>query len=39
MYGIWIQYDGFRVKAFPDNDGGLWFYHPETRMTVRITED
>lgn len=24
------------VKMYPDNDGGLWYYHPETGKVVRI---
>ena len=24
------------VKVYPDNDGGLWYYHPETGKKVII---
>ena len=28
--GIEIEVDGYIVRAYPDNDGGLWFWHPIT---------
>ena len=28
--GTWIEVDGQKVRAWPDNDGGLWFKDPET---------
>lgn len=36
MTGVWIKYNGYWVKAFPDNDGGLWFYHPETGRRMHV---
>lgn len=31
--------NGRIVMVYPDNDGGLWFYHPETgRMTILSVE-
>ena len=38
MSGTWIEYDGMWVQAFPDNEGGLWFYHPITGEEVHIYE-
>lgn len=29
-FGTWIEVDGQEVRAWPDNDGGLWFVDPET---------
>ena len=39
MFGTWIEYNGIWVKAWPDNDGGLWFYHPVTGKAVRYEEN
>ena len=27
------------VQAYPDNDGGLWFYHPRTGEAVKVKEE
>lgn len=29
-YGTWIEVKGQLVRAYPDNDGGLWYKDPET---------
>ena len=31
-----ITVEGVEVKVWPDNNGGLWFYHPKTGEVVRI---
>ena len=31
-----IIVEGVEVKVWPDNNGGLWFYHPKTGEVVRI---
>ena len=31
-----IEIEGITVKVYPDNDGGLWYYHPITGKVVRI---
>lgn len=34
-----IKIDGERiVQTYPDNDGGYWYYHPETGKVVRVEE-
>ena len=30
--------NGRIVRVYPDNDGGLWYWHPETGEEVRIRE-
>ena len=27
--------DGIKVRLYPDNDGGLWYYHPVTGEAVQ----
>lgn len=34
--GTYIDFEGYHVKAWPDNDGGLWFWHPVTHEKVVI---
>ena len=29
-FGTWIEVKGQLVRAYPDNDGGLWYKDPET---------
>ena len=29
-FGTWIEVKGQMVRAWPDNDGRLWYYDPET---------
>lgn len=36
-FGTWIEVNGQKVRAWPDNDGRLWYYDPETGE-VRYTE-
>ena len=31
-----IIVEGVEVKVWPDNDGGMWYYHPITGEEVRI---
>lgn len=31
-----VEIDGIWVKVYPDNDGGMWCYHPKTGKVVRI---
>ena len=31
-----IVLDDEIINVYPDNDGGLWFYHPKTRTVVRL---
>ena len=31
-----IEVDGTWVEAWPDNDGGLWYYDPETGEVKHI---
>ena len=31
-----IIVEGVEVRLWPDNNGGLWFYHPKTGEVVRI---
>ena len=31
-----IVIDGIEVKVWPDNDGGLWYYHPITGEVKHI---
>ena len=38
IIGVVIIVDGVEVKAYPDNDGNLWYYDPETGRTVIIHE-
>lgn len=34
-----ILVDGEVIQAYPDNDGGLWYYDPETGKEVRVDEN
>lgn len=34
-----ILVKGQVVKVYPDNDGGLWYYDPETGKEVRVDEN
>lgn len=36
--GAWVEYEGFPVEAWPDNDGGVWFYHPISRRVVILND-
>lgn len=31
-----IVIDGIEVEVWPDNDGGLWYYHPITGEVIHI---
>jgi len=31
-----IEINGRIVKVYPDNNGGTWYWHPETGREVRI---
>lgn len=31
-----IIVDGVEVQLYPDNDGGLWYYHPTTGEVVYV---
>ena len=31
-----IIIEGVEVRLWPDNNGGLWYYHPHTGEVVRI---
>ena len=31
-----IIVEGVEVRLWPDNNGGLWYYHPHTGEVVRI---
>ena len=31
-----IIIEGVEVRLWPDNNGGLWYYHPHTEEVVRI---
>ena len=31
--------NGLYVEAYPDNDGGLWYYHPVTGRATTVNED
>lgn len=26
------------IECYPDNDGGLWYYNPETKRTETVKE-
>lgn len=36
-FGTWIEINGRKVRAWPDNDGGLWYRDPETGEERRLT--
>ena len=50
VYPLWHKHDGIILKAnqvlideevvqaYPDNDGGRWYYDPETGRKVRLNE-
>lgn len=29
-FGTWVEVKGQKVRAYPNNDGGLWYRDPET---------
>ena len=33
-----IIIDGIKVKLYPDNDGGFWYYHPKTEEAMRYDD-
>lgn len=37
-FGCKMVVEGFEVIAYPDNDGGLWYYHPVTGRTTTVKE-
>lgn len=36
--GTVIVVEGIKVKCYPDNDGGYWYYHPRTGEMVIVRE-
>lgn len=32
-----IIVDDTIVQTYPDNDGGVWYYHPKTKRRVQIS--
>lgn len=37
-FGCRMLVEGVEVVAYADNDGGLWYYHPVTGMTMTVKE-
>ena len=33
-----IVFEDEVINVYPDNDGGLWFYHPRTRNRETVDE-
>ena len=33
-----ILLDDKVIQCYPDNDGGMWYYHPVTKIPVKVQE-
>ena len=33
-----ILLDDKIIQCYPDNDGGMWYYHPKTRQRIILQE-
>ena len=39
MGGVYMYVDGIWVEVYPDNDGGLWYWHPVTGIAATFDEE